>query len=57
MAGWDDEVVRQVSDLTSMLAKEHSMSRYKEWDAYYQSSGMLLPPLSAILGIGDKTAE
>lgn len=41
----------------SMLAKEHSMSRYKEWDAYYQSSGMLLPPLSAILGIGDKTAE
>ena len=36
--------------LPNMLAKEASMSRYPEWQAYYQRTGMLLPPLSAFLG-------
>jgi protein-S-isoprenylcysteine O-methyltransferase Ste14 len=36
----------------NMLAKEHSMSRYPQWPVYYKSSGMLLPPLSAMLSGG-----
>jgi len=35
--------------LPNMLLKEASMSRYgKEWDDYYQCSGLLLPPLTAL---------
>jgi len=38
----------------NMLAKEHSMSRYPEWAAYHEQSGMLLPPLPALLGTSGK---
>jgi protein-S-isoprenylcysteine O-methyltransferase Ste14 len=34
--------------LPNMLLKEASMSRYPEWENYYQSTGMLLPWLPAL---------
>eukprot|EP00966_Prymnesium_polylepis_P182553 4229723-Prymnesium_polylepis.1 len=35
----------------NMMLKEASMYRYgQEWDEYYARTGMLLPPLSALLG-------
>jgi protein-S-isoprenylcysteine O-methyltransferase Ste14 len=37
--------------LPNMLAKEASMSRYPEWQEYYQRTGMLLPPPSAFFRV------
>jgi steroid 5-alpha reductase family enzyme len=34
--------------LPNMLLKEASMSRHAGWDAYYNRTGMVLPPLSAL---------
>jgi len=34
--------------LPNMLLKDASMSRYPEWDAYYQSTGLLLPWIPAL---------
>ena len=39
--------------LTNMKLKEASMSRYPQWDAYYQRTGLLLPRLFSRRGAAE----